>query len=62
MVIRQFHTPEGVVTAELTQEQVEVGAAMGDFQCKQELAKQELGKATTDTEKLAVVLKLLDLI
>lgn len=60
-IAKQFHTPTGTYIKELTQEELVSFASQGDYECKKELAKQNLATAKTDSDKLAIVLELLDL-
>lgn len=40
-MIRQFHTPDGIITRELTQAEIENLAKMGDLEARLETTKQK---------------------
>lgn len=61
-IYKQFHTPQGVFTKELTLEEIQIFASNGDLECRKEVAKQKIIEAKNDTEKLGIVLELLDLV
>lgn len=60
MVIKQFFTPNGVITRELTPEEM-AGAFKDDVEVKREVVKLKLKTAITDTEKLNAILEYLGL-
>lgn len=59
MVTKQFHTPTGIVTRELTPQEIIDFAKRGDEECMTELFKQKYQLATTIDQKLDLISKLL---
>lgn len=56
-----FHTKNGTTERDLTKEEIESLAVMGDSVAKQELSKIETSKASTIEERLTIVEKHLKL-
>ncbi len=60
-MIRQFHSPEGVITRELTTQEVQEWADLGDFQALGEIIRDQYLKASTIQEKVGLIALLLGL-
>lgn len=59
MMKKEFHTPEGVETKELTSEEIEKYANEGDTEAKKEILKQEVKSAKTIEERVSAIEKYL---
>lgn len=57
-----FYTKDGATTRDLTQQELEDYAKRGNIEAKTELSKQKIKTLSTDTEKLAEVIKFLGLV
>ena len=60
MVIRNFYTPDGIITRELTQEEIIAFAKLGDVECRREILKAKWA-TMTDAQKVKAIFKLLEL-
>jgi hypothetical protein len=58
---RQFHTPEGIIERELTQDEITQFASMGDSEVKKELARQQWKMTGTWEQKINIIAELLGL-
>jgi hypothetical protein len=59
MVSKTFFTPQGQVTRELTSEEIIKLADIGDSECKQDILKQDKGKAGTLQSRIEAIEKYL---
>lgn len=58
---KQFHTSEGVIERELTEEEIQKFADSGDDECLKYLEKKEYVEATNLEEKIGVIARCLGL-
>ena len=59
MINKTFYTKDGAETRELTQQEIEDLAVIGDDECKKEIFMQEVKAAVTIEEKVAAIIKFL---
>ena len=58
---KQFHTKDGIIDRELTENEIQEFAEMGDRNCQLELAKEESKKALSIEEQLIIIERYLGL-
>jgi len=59
---KEFHTPSGKITRELTKEEINIFAESGDIEAKKEIVKEDFKQLLTNQEKIDKIAAYLGLI